>query len=99
MANYNTHEAHFMLHYLLPIPIKSILPDYVAIPLIRLSSFFRRLCQKVITLEELDCSDVEIIETVNQLDRIFPPSFFDIMIYLPIHLANEVRLGGLLQNQ
>ena len=88
-----------MLHYLLPIPIKGILRDHVDISLIRVSSLFRRLYQKVITLEELDCLEVEIIETVNQLDRIFPPSFFDIMIYLPIHLANEVRLGGLLQNQ
>ncbi|XP_015054911.1 uncharacterized protein LOC107001341 [Solanum pennellii] len=99
VSNYKTHDAHFMLHYLLPIPIKSILPDHVAIPLIRLSSLFHRLCQKVITLEELDCLEVEIIETVNQLERIFPPSFFDIMIHLPIHLVNEVRLGGPVQNR
>ncbi|WMV46923.1 hypothetical protein MTR67_040308 [Solanum verrucosum] len=99
LSCYKTHDAHFMLHYLLPIPIKSILPDHVAIPLIHLSSFFRRLCQKVITLEELDCLEVEIIETINQLERIFPHTFFDIMIHLPIHLANEVRLGGPVQNR
>ncbi|KAK6793629.1 hypothetical protein RDI58_007082 [Solanum bulbocastanum] len=99
VSNYKTHDAHFMLHYLLPIPIKSILPDHVAIPLIRLNSFFRCLCQKAITLEELDCVEVEIIETINQSERIFPPSFFDIMIHLPIHLANEVRLGGLVKNR
>ena len=84
VSNYKTHDAHFTLHYLLPIPIKSILPDHVAIPLIRLSSFFHCLCKKVITLEELDFLEVEIIETVNQLEQIFPPSFFDIMIHLPI---------------
>ena len=55
LSGYKTHDAHFMLHYLLPIPIKSILPNYVAIALIRLCSFFQRLCQKVITLEALDC--------------------------------------------
>jgi len=99
LSGYKTHDAHFMLHYLLPIPVKSILPDHVAIPLIRLSSFFRRLCQNVITMEELDCLEVEIRETTNQLERIFPPTFFDIMIHLPIHLANEVRLGGPVQNR
>ena len=62
--------------------------------MIRLSSFFHRFCQKVITLEELDCLEVEIIETVNQLELIFPPSFF----YIMIHLVNEVRLGGPVQN-
>ncbi|XP_019255451.1 PREDICTED: uncharacterized protein LOC109234065 [Nicotiana attenuata] len=96
---YKTHDAHFMLHYLLPTPIKSILPDHVAIPLIRLSSFFRHLCQKVITLEDLDCLENEIRETLNQLERIFPPTFFDIMTHFPIHLANEVRLGGPVQNR
>ena len=82
---------------MLQVPIKSILVDHVAIPLIRLGSFFRRLCQKVITLEEIDRLEAEIVETLCQLERIFPPSFFDIMIHLPIHLANEVRLGGPVQ--
>ncbi|XP_060211782.1 uncharacterized protein LOC132639346 [Lycium barbarum] len=99
ISNYKTHDAHFMLHYLLPIPIKSILPDHVAIPLIRLSSFFRRLCQKVITPEDLDCLQVEIRETVSQLERIFPPCFFDIMVHLAIHLPYELRLGGPVQGR
>ncbi|WMV37518.1 hypothetical protein MTR67_030903 [Solanum verrucosum] len=43
LSNYKTHDDNFMLHYLLPIPIKSILPDHVAILLIRLSSFFHHL--------------------------------------------------------
>ncbi|XP_060183378.1 uncharacterized protein LOC132613386 [Lycium barbarum] len=99
ISNYKTHDAHFMLHYLLPIPIKSILPDHVAIPFIRLSSFFRRLCQKVITPEDLDCLEAEIRETVSQLERIFPPCFFDIMVHLAIHLPNELRLGGPVQGR
>ncbi|XP_015158556.1 uncharacterized protein [Solanum tuberosum] len=99
LSGYKTHDAHFMLHYLLPIPIKSVLPDHVAIALICLCSFFQRLCQKVITLEELDCLEVEIREIINQLKRIYPPSFFYIMIHFPIHLANEVRLGGPVQNR
>ena len=33
------------------------------------------------------------------MERIFPPSFFDIMIHLPIHLVNEVRLGGPVQSR
>ncbi|KAM3265786.1 hypothetical protein P3L10_002780 [Capsicum annuum] len=86
LSGYKTHDAHFMLHYFLPIPIKSILPDHVAIALIRLSSFFHHLCQKVITIEEIDYLEAEIIEIINPLEQIFPPIFFDIMIHLPIHL-------------
>ncbi|XP_016199365.1 uncharacterized protein LOC107640353 [Arachis ipaensis] len=97
VSGYKTHDTHFMLHYLLQIPIKSILPDSVAIPLIQLGSFFRQLCQKVITLEEINQLEAEIVITLCQLERIFPLSFFDIMMHLPIHLANEVRLGGPVQ--
>ena len=35
----------------------------------------------------------------NQLERIFPPSFFYRTIHLSIILANEVRLGGQSQNR
>ena len=99
MSNYKTHDSNFVLHYFLPIPMKSILPDHVVIPLIGLSSFFCCLCKKDITLEKVDCLEVEMIETINQLERIFPLFFFDIMIHWPIHLANEVRLGGPVQSR
>ncbi|XP_016164774.1 uncharacterized protein LOC107607320 [Arachis ipaensis] len=97
ISGYKTHDAHFMLHYLLQVPIKIILLDHVAIALVRLCSFFRRICQKVISLDEVVNLEAEIAETLCQLERIFPPSFFDIMVHLPIHLANEVRLGGPVQ--
>ncbi|XP_057723958.1 uncharacterized protein LOC130939908 [Arachis stenosperma] len=64
LYGYKTHDAHFMLHYLLQIPIKSILPDHVAVPLVRLCSFFRRLCQKEISLEEINGLESEIVETL-----------------------------------
>ncbi|XP_058766785.1 uncharacterized protein LOC131640406 [Vicia villosa] len=50
---------------------------------------------KVIQVEDLDYLEEEIAEILYQLEMMFPPSFFDIMVYLPIHLVNEVRLGGL----
>ncbi|XP_025616786.1 uncharacterized protein [Arachis hypogaea] len=63
---YKTHDAHFMLHYLLQIPIKSILPDHVAILLVPLCSFFRQLCQKEIFLEGINGVDSKIVETLCQ---------------------------------
>jgi hypothetical protein len=94
---YKSHDAHFMLHYLLQVPIRSTLPNAVAEPLIRLGSFFRCLCKKVIQEQDLVFLEREIAEILCQMEMIFPPSFFDIMVHLPIHLANEVRLGGPVQ--
>lgn len=94
---YKSHDAHFMLHYLLQVAIRSTLPNTVAEPLIRLGLFFRSLCKKVIQVKDLDFLEAEIVEILCQMEMIFPPSFFDIMVHLPIHLANEVRLGGPVQ--
>jgi hypothetical protein len=97
ISGYKSHDAHFMLHYLLQVAIKNTLPDAVAEPLIRLGSFFRSLCQKVIQEHDLDYLDEEITKILCQLEMIFPPSFFDIMVHLPIHLVHEVRMGGPVQ--
>ncbi|XP_052111065.1 uncharacterized protein LOC127742490 [Arachis duranensis] len=94
---YKSHDAHFMLHYLLQVAIKCRIQNQVAGPLIYLGSFFRFLCQKVVENDTIDHLEVDIIEILCQLERIFPPSFFDIMVHLPIHLVNELRLGGLVQ--
>ena len=44
--------------------------------------------------EDLDKLSSSIKETACRLEMVFPPSFFDIMIHLPVHLAEEAKLGG-----
>ena len=46
----------------------------------------------VSTLDELQN---QLIVTLCLLEKYFPPSFFDIMIHLTVHLVREVRLCGL----
>ncbi|XP_063939737.1 uncharacterized protein LOC135148446 [Daucus carota subsp. sativus] len=94
ISGYKSHDAHFILQYLLQFAaIKTLKPD-VAIPLIRLGSFFRGICGKVIQLEDVEKLQNEIIEILCQLETIFPPAFFDIMVHLPIHLCKEIEFGG-----
>ncbi|XP_058746397.1 uncharacterized protein LOC131619303 [Vicia villosa] len=97
LFGYKSHDAHFMLHYLLQVAVRGTLPNVVVEPLIRLGSFFRSLCKKVIQEQDLNFLEDEIADILCQMEMIFPPSFFDIMVRLPIHLANEVRLGGPVQ--
>nr|GEV90353.1 hypothetical protein [Tanacetum cinerariifolium] len=35
-----------------------------------------------------------VVMTLCKLEKIFPPSFFTVMVHLVIHLVREVRLGG-----
>jgi hypothetical protein len=62
--------------------------------LIQLSNFFDALCSKELVEAELDRLSCSIREVVCRLEMIFPPAFFDIMIQLPVHLAEEAKLGG-----
>ncbi|XP_057247163.1 uncharacterized protein LOC130589685 [Beta vulgaris subsp. vulgaris] len=82
VVGYKSHDAHIILHYLLQVVVRKSLPKHVAIPLIRLGAFFRKLCGKVIDPKDLDSLQTEITETLCELEKIFVPSFFDIMSYV-----------------
>ena len=99
ISGYKSHDAHFILHYLLQFAVKKSLRAEVALPLIRLSAFLRGLWNKVIDLDELPRLEKEIVEILCQFEMIFPHSFFDVMVHLPIHLSREVRLGGPLHDR
>ncbi|XP_004289427.1 PREDICTED: uncharacterized protein LOC101296719 [Fragaria vesca subsp. vesca] len=66
-------------------------PDVVE-PLVAVSKFFQKLCAR-----ELEKSNVlrlkeDIVYIMCKLERIFPPSFFDIMIHLMIHLPEQAMV-------
>ncbi|KAK1387020.1 hypothetical protein POM88_015198 [Heracleum sosnowskyi] len=94
ISGYKSHDAHFVLHYLLQFAVKKTLKPEVAEPLIRLGAFLRGLWGKVIDLRDLKRLQEEIIEIVCSFEMIFPSAFFDIMVHLLIHLCKEVELGG-----
>jgi hypothetical protein len=70
------------------------LPENVALPLIQLSRYFNAICSKELSAEDLEQLSTSIPETLCRFEMIFPPAFFDIMIHLPIHLAEEAKFGG-----
>ncbi|XP_074315383.1 uncharacterized protein LOC141651578 [Silene latifolia] len=99
VSGYKSHDAYSILHYLLQVAVRRCLPKHVALPLIRLGNYFRKLYSKVLNPQELDFLESEIIQILCDLEKIFLPSFFDIMVHLPIHLVEEIRLGGPVQGR
>nr|GFA68133.1 hypothetical protein [Tanacetum cinerariifolium] len=49
------------------------------------------LCAKVLDPSELDNMEYQLVQTLCELEQIFPP----IMVHLTIHLIYEVKFGGL----
>ncbi|CAN1148004.1 hypothetical protein LINPERHAP2_LOCUS16196 [Linum perenne] len=89
-----SHDNHILLQYLIPLYIRGSLPMNVVQPLIDLGLFFKQLCALDNCAEVLEKARDNIALTLCELEKIFPPSFFDIMEHLPIHLADEALLGG-----
>ncbi|XP_024037598.1 uncharacterized protein LOC112097214, partial [Citrus clementina] len=86
-----SHDCHALMQQLLPIFVKYVLPIYVKEAIIRFCFFFNSSCTTVIIVTTLDELEKSLVETLCLLEKCFPPSFFDIMVHLTIHLVSEVR--------
>ncbi|KAL8105340.1 hypothetical protein AgCh_029216 [Apium graveolens] len=60
----------------------------------RLLDGYQNTFGKVIEVDIVKKLQKEIIEILCRLEINFPPAFFDIMVHLPVHLCNEIELGG-----
>ncbi|KAK9064523.1 hypothetical protein SSX86_015905 [Deinandra increscens subsp. villosa] len=95
--SFKSHDCHVFMQRLLPIVLRGMLPKQIFEPITELCTFFRVICSKVLHIEDLQKLRESIIVTICKLEKIFPPSFFDSMEHLVIHLANEAMLGGPVQ--
>ncbi|KAL6312664.1 hypothetical protein AAG906_018929 [Vitis piasezkii] len=89
-----SHDCHVLMQQLLPLAIRGVLHKNVCLVIVELCSFFKQLCSKVLKTDQLEHLENDIIVTLCKLERIFPPSFFDVMVHLPIHLASEAKVIG-----
>lgn len=65
--------------------------------MIGIGIFFRDLCTRTLTTDGIQQLDDNIPVLICNLEKIFPPAFFDVMEHLPIHLPHEAALGGPVQ--
>jgi hypothetical protein len=90
LTSFNTHDCHVMLTVFLPIMIRAIGPEYMKMVITCMSYFFNCITQKVIDKVELPGLKQFITETLCQLEMCFPPSFFDIMPHLMMHMVDQI---------
>jgi hypothetical protein len=92
-----SHDCHVLMQQLLSVALRGLLPKGPRNAIFHLCSFFNELCQRVLNKNKLEELEHHITETLCTLERFFPPSFFDIMVHLTIHLAREAQLCGPVQ--
>ncbi|XP_004301917.1 PREDICTED: uncharacterized protein LOC101297846 [Fragaria vesca subsp. vesca] len=94
-----SHDNRTLLQQLIPLCIRSSLPKNVVEGLNDLGKFFKVLCSKLNCVADLEEARSRIIVTLYDLEKIFPPSFFDVMEHFPIHLAEEALIAGAVEFQ
>jgi hypothetical protein len=92
-----SHDFHVWIERLLPTMVRGFVPEHMWTVLAELSYFFRQLCAK--ELSRTVIADLEKMAPVLlcKLEKIFPPSFFNPMQHLILHLPYEARMGGPVQ--
>ncbi|KAL0551644.1 hypothetical protein IC582_010733 [Cucumis melo] len=90
-------DFYVLIQQFLPMALRGLLPKGPRNIIMRLCLMFNTLCQRVIDREKLVEIEHEIVEILCLLERFFPPSFFDIMVHLVVHLGREARLCGPVQ--
>lgn len=94
IGSMKSHDHHVLLRNLFPVALRGLLSKGPRVAVTRICNYFNRLCQRVIDPEKLLTLEAEIVEKMCLLERFFPPSLFNIMFHLPLHLAREARFGG-----
>ncbi|CAL5322070.1 unnamed protein product [Camellia sinensis] len=92
-----SHDCHVILQRLLPVALRGCLKKDVSKALIELCLFFKELSAKTLRVDVLEQLEKDIVLILCKLEKIFPPSFFDIMIHLCVHLSREAILAGPVQ--
>jgi hypothetical protein len=82
---------------LIPLAFRDLLLKGILNALTEISHFIRDLCSSKLNVDHIERLETNIVETLCKLEMIFPPSFFDSMEHLLIHLPFEAKVGGPVQ--
>ena len=89
-----SHDWHIWIERIMLVMLRGFIPENEWLLLVELSYFFRVLCAKELSPGLLEEMEQLAPELICKLEMIFPPSFFNPIQHLILHLPTEARLGG-----
>ena len=94
-----SHDCHVLLQQILSIRLQGFAHKDISLVLFELDSIFQDLCSRTLKRSDLEKLKERIVLILCKLERYFPLAFFDVMVYLVVHLPQEAILGRLVQYQ
>ena len=94
IEGFKSHDCHVFLQRLMPVAFRDFIPTPLWNALTELCHFFRDISSTSLNVEHMLQLEQDIPVILCKLEKILPPSFFDSIEHLPIHLAFEALVCG-----
>lgn len=92
--NLKSHDCHVLMTQLLPVALRGVLPPPLCLANVKLCAFLNAISQKAIDPMELAALQNDVVQCLVSFELVFPPSFFNIMEHLLVHLVKEISILG-----
>ncbi|KAJ0949660.1 hypothetical protein HanRHA438_Chr01g0041051 [Helianthus annuus] len=89
-----SHDYHILMQRLLPIGVRAGVPTNVSTAITDLCTLFQKICARSLDVEDMYKQEKNVVNILCNLELVYPPAFFDIMVHLVLHLPQEAILGG-----
>jgi hypothetical protein len=87
-----SHDYHVLMQLVMSLCVHTLMRKDVHMAIIRVCRVFGRLCVKSIDPSTMIALYEETTLTTCLLERVFPPSFFDVIFHLPVHLIHQLYI-------
>ncbi|KAL0373977.1 UNVERIFIED_CONTAM: hypothetical protein Sradi_3313400 [Sesamum radiatum] len=92
-----SHDCHIFMQKLIPVAFREMVPAHVWSALTEVSLMFQVLCSTTLDIRKVQELEDSVAVIMCNLEKVFPPAFFDSMEHLILHLPYEARMGGPVQ--
>ena len=85
-----THDFHVLMQMLMPLALQGLMESNTRRVIMRVRQLFRRICYRTWDPQYEESLREDTIVTMALIEMTFPPTFFDVMLHLPMHLVEEL---------
>jgi len=89
-----SHDYHILMQQVLPLTLSGLMALGPIMAIMCICKVHRHICSKVWNSTDIDFLHLDVAIFLNLLEMEFPPSFFDIMTHLILHLVEELDICG-----
>ena len=93
-TNLKSHDCHVLMTQLLLVALRGILTENVRLAIMKLCAFLNEISQKTIDPEKLIQLQNDVVQCLVSFEMVFPPSFFNIMTHLLVHIVKGINILG-----